>query len=47
MQDAANIAVYLPRQLNIIEFLLFLLPIVAGLGWMLYQGGEKIQANCR
>ena len=43
MQDAANIAVYLPRQLNIIEFLMFLLPVVAGLGWMLYQGGEKIQ----
>ena len=43
MQDAANIAVYLPRQLNIIEFLLFLFPVVAGLGWMFYQGGEKIQ----
>ena len=22
---------------------MFLLPVVAGLGWMLYQGGEKIQ----
>ena len=42
MQDAANIAVYLPGT-NIIEFLMFLLPVVAGLGWMLYQGGEKIQ----
>ncbi len=43
MQDAANIAVYLPRQLHTGEFVLFLLPVVGGLGWMLYNGGERIQ----
>ena len=43
MQDAANIAVYLPRQLTGIQFFCFLIPIVLGLGYMLYKGGAKIQ----
>ena len=43
MQDAANIAVYLPRQLSGIEFLFFAIPITCGLGFMLYKGGAKIQ----
>ena len=43
MQDAANIAVYLPRQLNGIEFLCFAIPITLGLGFMLFKGGAKIQ----
>ena len=43
MQDAANIAVYLPRQLSIIEFLGFIIPICLGLGYMLFKGGAKIQ----
>ena len=43
MQDAANIAVYLPRQLNLVSFLCFAIPITLGLGFMLYKGGAKIQ----
>lgn len=43
MQDAANIAVYLPRSLNLVEFLGFSLPIVFGLGVIFYLKGDKIQ----
>ena len=43
MQDAANIAVYLPRQLHIGEFIAFLLIVVLGLGWIFKTGGDKIQ----
>ena len=43
MQDAANIAVYLPRQLSLPEFLGFLLPVTLGLGFLLFKGGAKIQ----
>ncbi|MEX1188572.1 MAG: hypothetical protein WED33_04895 [Bacteroidia bacterium] len=43
MQDAANIAVYLPRQLTIGEFIGFAGLIVAGLGLLMYQRGDKIQ----
>ena len=43
MQDAANIAVYLPRQLSLVEFIFFVIPITLGLGYMLYRGGAKIQ----
>ena len=43
MQDAANIAVFLPRQLSLIEFLGFLIPIVLGLGFLLKNKGAKIQ----
>ena len=43
MQDAANIAVYLPRQLTLIEFLGFSIPMFLGLGLMFWQGGDRIQ----
>ena len=43
MQDAANIAVYLPRQLSFTEFLGFSLPVFFGLGIMFKMGGERIQ----
>ena len=43
MQDAANIAVYLPRALSFYEFAAFALVIILGLGWMFRMGGEKIQ----
>src|SRR5690606_7713427 len=43
MQDAANIAVYLPRSLNIIQFLVFSLFIFFGLGVLFYLRGDRIQ----
>ena len=43
MQDAANIAVFLPRSLNLAEFLAFSLTILIGLGIILYLKGDKIQ----
>lgn len=43
MQDAANIAVYLPRQLSLSQYILFALLIVAGLGLLMFQRGDKIQ----
>lgn len=43
MQDAANIAVFLPRSLNVIEFLIFTLTIFFGLGMIFYFKGGKIQ----
>ena len=42
-QDAANIAVYLPRSLNGWEFIAFAGTVVVGLGWIFKNGGEKIQ----
>jgi len=44
MQDAANIAVYLPRSLGVGELLAFLGVIVAGLGILFWMRGERIQA---
>lgn len=43
MQDAANIAVYLPRKLSAFEFLVFCIVIIIGLGVLFKMGGEKIQ----
>ena len=43
MQDAANIAVYLPRSLSALELIAFLSVPVLGLGFMFRMGGEKIQ----
>ncbi len=43
MQDAANIAVYLPRSLSGLEFLAFAGVIFVGLGVLLRMGGEKVQ----
>ena len=44
MQDAANIAVYLPRQLNPAQFIGFAGFVFAGLGLLFYMRGERIQA---
>lgn len=43
MQDAANIAVYLPRSLEISGFLVFAGFIFFGLGILFYLRGDKIQ----
>ncbi|MDZ7756403.1 hypothetical protein [Rhodohalobacter sp.] len=43
MQDAANIAVYLPRSLSLGQFLGFALFIFFGLGLLFYLRGDKIQ----
>ncbi len=43
MQDAANIAVYLPRSLTFNQFLVFALYIFFGLGILFYLRGDKIQ----
>lgn len=44
MQDAANIAVFLPRQLNIYEFLGYTGFIFIGLGFLFYLKGDRIQS---
>lgn len=43
MQDAANIAVYLPRSLSLGQFLVFALFIFFGLGLLFYLRGDRIQ----
>ncbi|HBH22556.1 MAG TPA: hypothetical protein DDY13_03955 [Cytophagales bacterium] len=43
MQDAANIAVYLPRSLNVWQFIFFSSYIFFGLGLLFYLKGDKIQ----
>ena len=43
MQDAANIAVYLPRSLSLGEFIGFTSIVVIGLGLLLYYKGGRIQ----
>lgn len=43
MQDAANIAVYLPRSLTALQLAGFAGTIVAGLGLLFCFGGERIQ----
>ncbi|MBK5192029.1 MAG: hypothetical protein JJE07_02255 [Flavobacteriaceae bacterium] len=43
MQDGANIAVFLPRQLNLFQFSIFALSIFLGLGLLFYLRGDKIQ----
>lgn len=43
MQDAANIAVYLPRRLDALEFLIFAGFVFAGLGLLFYLKGDRIQ----
>lgn len=42
-QDAANIAVFLPRSLSLGELLVFVTVIFVGLGALFHQGGERIQ----
>lgn len=43
MQDAANIAVFLPRQLNLTELLAVIFIIFIGLGLIFYTKGGRIQ----
>jgi hypothetical protein len=43
MQDAANIAVYLPRSMAFSEFMGFALVVFIGLGLLLYYKGGRIQ----
>ncbi len=43
MQDAANIAIFLPRQLTLIEYAAFAGFIFLGLGVLFYLRGDKIQ----
>ena len=43
MQDGANIAVFLPRQLDLFQFVIFSVTIFAGLGLLFYLRGDKIQ----
>jgi hypothetical protein len=43
MQDAANIAIFLPRSLNIYQFIAFSAYIFFGLGLLFYMKGDKIQ----
>ncbi len=43
MQDAANIAIFLPRSLSLTQFLVFTLYIFLGLGLLFYLKGDKIQ----
>lgn len=43
MQDGANVAVFLPRQQTIFQFLIFSFTIFAGLGLLFYLKGDKIQ----
>ena len=42
-QDAANIAVYLPRSLNFFQFFAFISIVTIGLGILLYTKGGRIQ----
>jgi len=43
MQDGANIAVFLPRQQTLFQFIIFALVIFLGLGLLFYLRGDKIQ----
>jgi hypothetical protein len=43
MQDAANIAVFLPRQLILEEFLVFAGFVFVGLGFLFFLKGDRIQ----
>ncbi len=43
MQDGANIAVFLPRQQSLVQFIIFASTIFFGLGLLFYLRGDKIQ----
>ena len=43
MQDAANIAIFLPRSLSLWQFVFFITYIFFGLGLLFYLKGDKIQ----
>ncbi len=42
-QDAANIAIFLPRSLDVPQFLAFTLFVFAGIGLLFYLKGDRIQ----
>ena len=44
MQDAANVAIYLPRQLSLTQFIVFAGSIFIGMGLLFYLKGDKIQS---
>ena len=43
MQDMANVAVYLPRQLSLLEVIVFAMALFAGLSILFYLRGDRIQ----
>lgn len=43
MQDASNIVIFLPRHLNVVEFLLVIGCIFLGLGVLFYLKGDRMQ----
>ncbi|WP_081209382.1 hypothetical protein [Salegentibacter sediminis] len=43
MQDGANIAVFLPRQQSLFQFIIFAITIFFGLGVLFYLRGDRIQ----
>lgn len=43
MQDAANIAVYLPRQLSVVQFAVFASVIFFAMAFLFYLKGDRIQ----
>ena len=43
MQDAANVAVFLPRSLSLTQFIIFASLIFCGLGLLFYMKGDRIQ----
>lgn len=43
MQDAANLAVFLPRKLVLVELLMFISFIFLGLGFLFYLRGDRMQ----
>ncbi len=43
MQDGANVAVFLPRRLDAVQFIVFGLVIFLGLGLLFYLRGDRIQ----
>ena len=44
MQDAANVAIYLPRQLSLTQFIAFASTIFFGMGLLFYLRGDRIQS---
>ena len=44
MQDGANIAVFLPREQTLLQFIIFASTIFGGLGLLFYLRGDKIQS---
>ena len=43
MQDASNVSIYLPRSLNVMQFIAFAAIVFLGLGLIFFLRGDKIQ----